>query len=100
MMRNKKNKTVSLTEMNTLLRELQTATEQAARRYNPDGEINYGYMAGLVTGSLRTIAILATTGGTPEEVRDAIKYEIVLISNYNREPQTTWSFDNTKLSLV
>ncbi len=86
--------------MNTILCELQTAAEQAARRLNEDGEINYPYMAGLLTGALRTIAILATTGGTAEEVRDAIKYETTLFNNYNRKPQQTWSFDSTKLSLI
>jgi hypothetical protein len=100
MMRNKKNKTVSVAEVNTLLRELEQVAKDASKRYNGNEEVNYSYMNGLLVGALKYITTLAATGGTPEEVRDALKYETTLISNYNRQPQTTWSFDNTKLSLV
>lgn len=83
-MRNKRN-TVGLSEINGLLREYLFAVEDAARRHNDSVEINYPYATGVLTSGLRNLVTLATAGGaTAEEVRDALKYETVLLKNMNR----------------
>jgi hypothetical protein len=82
MMKRKKN-TVSVSEINELLRNYLNEVEDAARRHG-GGAINYPYATGVLTSALRHLVTLATTGGTPEEVRNALKYETALTSQVSR----------------
>ena len=83
-MKRKKN-TVSIAEVTDLLNTFLQEVEFAARRYDGTEYINYPYATGLLTGTLRHLVSLATTGGTATEVRDALKYETSLIHNYSRK---------------
>ena len=83
MIKNKK-KSVSLTEVNELLREYLFAVEDASRKRSGDGAINYPYATGILTSGLRSLVTLATAGkATAEEVRDALKYETRLLKCMN-----------------
>lgn len=81
-MKNKRNK-ISVSEINELLRDYLNEVEDAARRHG-DGAINYPYATGILTSALRHLVTLATTGGTPEEVRNALKYETALTGRTSR----------------
>lgn len=81
-MKNKRNK-ISVSEINELLRNYLNEVEDAARRQG-DGAINYPYATGVLTSALRHLVTLATTGGTPEEVRNALKYETALTGRTSR----------------
>lgn len=75
----KKRNTVSVSEINELLRNYLQEVEDAARRHG-QGAINYPYATGVLNSALCHLVTLATTGGTPKEVRDALKVETTHIS--------------------
>jgi len=79
----KKRNTVSVAEVTDLLHQYLVEVEDTARRYG-QGAINYPYATGLLSEGLKSLVFLATTGGTPEEVRDALKTETRLISQVSR----------------
>ena len=80
-----KKNTVSIVEVQDLLHTFLQEIEFAARRYDGTEYINYPYATGLLTNTLRYVVTLATTGGTAEEVCNALRYETTLVHNLSRQ---------------